>query len=381
MTDSPGANTTPLPTELSSLRQLSEESEHDNGDPFPTAPDTEAEVGEADQNLLVRNDSSDGTPHTLLTLPFETASGSSDSQHTSSDKLSALPSIFGHACWPFRHQSAYEKQHLGGLWASFNVGNAFAVATVVRAAPYRSLRACRTVQWRGRHHHDNAFRLTVIGDHQLALAQVSILFPWVLERVSKGVAGIYPAIQRRAEPLKQAIILHANYFFTTDHRHLPTTSEPIIPGTHGTPLQREHTKAYTGVYSTTRLISRDTVIRPRSPRRKRTAPSQVVHAQARPYAHPSPSRAISPLRTFFDRFSPLGRVYSREEPFIPIDPFRFHTPLSLNPFARCCGTRAQHTETGHRRGSAVVPVRHLVYVRMCAALWPRTFPQRTYIRI
>lgn len=61
-----------------------------------------------------------------------------------------------------------------------------------------------------------------------------------------------------------------------------------------------------------------------------------------PARSPSPSRAISsPLRTFLDRFSPLGRVYSREDPFIPIDPFRFHTSLSLNPFARCCGARAQ----------------------------------------
>jgi hypothetical protein len=51
MNDSPGANTTPPPTELSSLRQLSEDAERNNDDLFPTAPDTEVAVGEADQNL------------------------------------------------------------------------------------------------------------------------------------------------------------------------------------------------------------------------------------------------------------------------------------------------------------------------------------------
>lgn len=51
MTNSPGANTTPLPAELSSLRQLSEVSERDNDVTFPTVTDAEVEVGEADQNL------------------------------------------------------------------------------------------------------------------------------------------------------------------------------------------------------------------------------------------------------------------------------------------------------------------------------------------
>ena len=50
MTDTPGSNTTPLPTELSSLHQLPEESEYDNDVPFPTAPDAQAEAGGADQN-------------------------------------------------------------------------------------------------------------------------------------------------------------------------------------------------------------------------------------------------------------------------------------------------------------------------------------------
>jgi hypothetical protein len=86
-----------------------------------------------------------------------------------------------------------------------------------------------------------------------------------------------------------------------------------------------------------------------SPKVSQTQKNSAESSRSRtgsPVRSPSPSRAISPLRTFFDRFSPLGRVYSREEPFIPIDPFRFHTPLSLNPFARCCGTRSQQPGEG-----------------------------------
>src|SRR5712671_5329585 len=50
---------------------------------------------------------------------------------------------------------------------------------------------------------------------------------------------------------------------------------------------------------------------------------------------------MSPLRSFLGRFSPRARAQSREEPFIPIDPFRLHPTLSHNPFARCCGARQQ----------------------------------------
>ena len=53
MTDTLGSNTTPHPIELFSLHQLSEESERDNDVQFPTAPHTEAEVGEPDQKYAV----------------------------------------------------------------------------------------------------------------------------------------------------------------------------------------------------------------------------------------------------------------------------------------------------------------------------------------
>jgi len=62
-----------------------------------------------------------------------------------------------------------------------------------------------------------------------------------------------------------------------------------------------------------------------------------------PQRSPSPSRGVLPLR-FLGRFSPLGRAQSREEPFIPVDPFRLHAPISLNPFARCFGARRRPTD-------------------------------------
>ena len=77
------------------------------------------------------------------------------------------------------------------------------------------------------------------------------------------------------------------------------------------------------------------------------------HARSRtgsPTRSPSPSRAVLPLRAFFGRFSPLGRVHSREEPFIPIDPFRLHAPLSLSSFARCFGARQRPSDV-----EAVIP--------------------------
>lgn len=50
------------------------------------------------------------------------------------------------------------------------------------------------------------------------------------------------------------------------------------------------------------------------------------------------------MRSILGRFSPLGRTQSREDPFIPIDPFRLHGPLSLNPFSRCFGARRRSTD-------------------------------------
>ena len=96
---------------------------------------------------------------------------------------------------------------------------------------------------------------------------------------------IYPA--RSTTPLKQAVILQANFFFSfiTDHRQLPSSSEPIISGTHGTSLlARAHESLNGRPLHDSPLSSKD--IRLRSLRRRRTAPRPVAHARAPPHAHP-----------------------------------------------------------------------------------------------
>ena len=124
------------------------------------------------------------------------------------------------------------------------------------------------------------------------------------------------------------------------------------------------------------------VVHPISPRRKRTTPRAGRSRTGSPVRSPSPSHVRSLLLTFFDRFPSLGRVYSREEPFLPIDPFPIPTSLSLNPFARCYGARTANTRRRRRRrGCDVVSVRHLVYVRVSAVIWLRTLPQHAYIRM
>ena len=91
---------------------------------------------------------------------------------------------------------------------------------------------------------------------------------------------------------------------------------------------------------------------------------------------PSPSYVVSPLRTFFDRCSPLPH----KEPFMSIDPFRFYTPLSLSPFARCCSTHAQESHgDGDIEDYTVVSVRYLVYVRMYATI--TVAPHASTVRI
>ena len=101
-----------------------------------------------------------------------------------------------------------------------------------------------------------------------------------------------------------------------------------------------HTKAYTGVYSMTHLMNKDADIHARPHMQKNSAESSPSHTSSLPRS-PSLSCAISSLCTFFECFSPLGRVYSHVEPFISIDLFRFPTPLSCNPFEQCFRARAQ----------------------------------------
>ncbi|KAI9510994.1 hypothetical protein F5148DRAFT_975952 [Russula earlei] len=73
---------------------------------------------------------------------------------------------------------------------------------------------------------------------------------------------------------------------------------------------------------------------------------------------PSPSRQMSPLRSFLGRLSPRGRAQSREEPFVPVDPFRLHPQLSLKMFVRCWGERARPSdvEVGTPRSQLDMPL-------------------------
>ena len=67
---------------------------------------------------------------------------------------------------------------------------------------------CQLVQWRGRHHCNNAFRWTVLEDRPPALALVSILLLLrVPERVSTGI-GL-----QRIYPARGQTTFHAIFFF------------------------------------------------------------------------------------------------------------------------------------------------------------------------
>ncbi|KAH9167606.1 hypothetical protein EDB89DRAFT_1996854 [Lactarius sanguifluus] len=151
------ANTMQLPTDLSYLHQLSEESERDNHVPFPAASDTPADAREPNQSLP--------------------PSSSSGSQLTSSDKPSALPSHPRPSPTGRSTTSLRSKSGIPEGSGSLRLRKCVFHCHPSRAPPYRSLIACLTVQWSGRHHHaNNAFRLTVIKNHQLALAQTIASF-------------------------------------------------------------------------------------------------------------------------------------------------------------------------------------------------------------
>jgi hypothetical protein len=133
----------------------------------------------------------------------------------------------------------------------------------------------------------------------------------------------------------------------TGDRQLPTASEPVLPSTHAGTLSSFVARAHESVYERQRHDSPIYTHRQghskssqgwRNSLRSHTpAPSRT----GSPRRSPSPSRGVIPLRSFLGRLSPGSRNHHREEPFIAVDPFRLHPPLSLNPFARCFGKRPQ----------------------------------------
>ncbi|KAF8256363.1 hypothetical protein EI94DRAFT_1711735, partial [Lactarius quietus] len=284
MTDTPAENTTPLPTEFSSLRQLSEESEHDEDVQLPLLPTLKPKWEKPTKICLVRDDSY-----------------SSGSQHTSSDKLSALP-------------------------------------TDLRSSPVG--RSATSLRMKG----------GALGGPGLPSTSETRLPSQTVMRAAMPMPhSVSDSAVERETPPRQRVSFDSDKASSTsprpNHRQLPSTSEPILSSTHGSAFTSLLARAHESVHG---RVLHDSSHKPGHGHSRKASQTQKTSAESShsgsPARSPSPSRAISPLRTFFDRFSPLGRVYSREEPFIPIDPFRFHSSLSLNPFARCCGPRAQHVD-------------------------------------
>jgi hypothetical protein len=146
-------------------------------------------------------------------------------------------------------------------------------------------------------------------------------------------------------------------------------------------FQREHTKSYTRLLHSSPHKQGHS----HSPKVSQTQKNSAESSRSRtgsPVRSPSPSRAI-PAYAHSSTVSPHSVVS------VPRRALHTHRSLPLShPSAGCqpiramlrCAHVANTRRQGHRRGSTGIPVRHLVYVRMCAVLWPRTFPQRTYIR-
>lgn len=135
---------------------------------------------------------------------------------------------------------------------------------------------------------------------------------------------------------------YANSQLTGD-RPLPTASEPVLPSARAGTLSSFAARAHDAVHERLRY---DTIHKHRPGHSHRASrlhrnsvgpPTRSPSLPGTPRRSSSP-RGVLPLRSFLGRFSP-GRGINREEPFVPINPFRLHAPLSLNPFARCFGKR------------------------------------------
>jgi hypothetical protein len=120
-------------------------------------------------------------------------------------------------------------------------------------------------------------------------------------------------------------------------RPLPTASEPVLPSTRATLSSFVARRAQGSVHE---RLRNDPLNKHRRERSRNSAGSPISPSShpGSPRRTPSPARGVLPLRSFLGRFSP-GRNHRREEPFVPVDPFRLHAPLSLNPFSRCFGKR------------------------------------------
>ncbi|KAI0246780.1 hypothetical protein BJV78DRAFT_1286112 [Lactifluus subvellereus] len=285
MADAPDTNPSQLLTELSYLHQLLEAQEPNNPEPDNPEPDNRALVPTDPPDAPVAAGEPDKNP---------SSSESSGSQLTSSDKLSALPS------------------HL-------------------RTSPAgRSAIGLRTNQ-------SSSEGLDLPSTLETRFPSPVPRPPPISHSQSEGAAeGETPSRQRVSFDSERDLSTSARL----NHRQLPTASEPILPSAHGSTFTSLLARAQESVQGSSHREGRGHS-RKASQARKDSVESHARSRTGSPTRSPSPSRAVLPLRHFFGRFSPLGRVQSKEEPFIPIDPFRLHAPLSLNPFARCFGARPQ----------------------------------------
>ncbi|KAH9012882.1 hypothetical protein EDB84DRAFT_1444481 [Lactarius hengduanensis] len=264
MANTPDANTTQLPTDLSYPHQLLEESERDNHVSFPTAPDTPAEAEDLNQSLP--------------------ASSSSGSQLTSSDKLSALPS------------------HL---------------------RPSPTGRSATSIRMKSG---------TLVGSELPSTSETRLPSPPALHAAQPMHHSVSDSAVER-ETSRQRVSFDSDRGSSTsprpNHRQLPTASEPILPGSHGSAfaslLARAHDSA--GTWSFTQGLSVAKEQRRVTNAKSLTLPLSFT-------CHIAPAHILRSLLPSWSRLFPRRAL-------MPIDPFQFHFSLSLNPFARCFRARAQ----------------------------------------
>ncbi|KAA1477487.1 hypothetical protein DENSPDRAFT_885140 [Dentipellis sp. KUC8613] len=95
-------------------------------------------------------------------------------------------------------------------------------------------------------------------------------------------------------------------------RGLAPASEPVLP------TQHPHHHAFPALHALAHPHSRNHSL------------SQQRHDSVDSQQSPAHSRAVSPLRAVLDRWPALHRAHSREDPFVPVDPFRARYAFSLS---------------------------------------------------
>jgi hypothetical protein len=141
----------------------------------------------------------------------------------------------------------------------------------------------------------------------------------------------------------QAIILDPNNFFTTDCRQL--SYRLLVNRLSLAHMELRFPRAHESLNG--RLLHKQQG-HGQSPKVSQAQQNRAESSRSctsSPVRSPSSSRAVSPLRTFFDCFSSLGRLHSCEEPIIPTHP-SVSTPLCRSAYSCDAAERgrSQHGE-------------------------------------